>query len=134
MANQSWAPLQTSRIGGVTAGYMPIKGPAPDPQQLGRLVGREQIRFKDRILPKGWPMPRTPARVTQADIARAIRAMHAAGYPHISIVVASGRVLPGPDGLPEGAHFIGKPFSARIVHRHLQEVLPDEQKSQPLKR
>jgi CheY-like chemotaxis protein len=57
----------------------------------------------------------------------------ASAYPHISIVAASGRVLPGPDDLPEGARFIGKPFSAKMVHRHLQEVLADEQKPQPLK-
>ena len=54
-------------------------------------------------------------------------------YPHISIVVASGRIEPGPDDMPEGARFIGKPFSAEIVHRHLQEVLPDEHKPAPLK-
>jgi CheY-like chemotaxis protein len=55
-------------------------------------------------------------------------------YPHISIVVASGLVTPGPDDLPEGARFIGKPFSARIVHHHLHEVLPDEQKPEPLRK
>lgn len=31
-------------------------------------------------------MPRTPARVTQADIARAIRAMRAAGYADVRVV------------------------------------------------
>ncbi len=30
-------------------------------------------------------------------------------WPHISIVVASGHVQPGPDEMPEGAVFIGKP-------------------------
>jgi len=55
-------------------------------------------------------------------------------YPHISIVVASGRIEPGPADMPVGACFIGKPFSAQIVHRHLHEVLPDEQKPDPLRR
>lgn len=55
-------------------------------------------------------------------------------YPHVSIVVASGQVEPGPDDLPEGARFIGKPFSAKIVHGHLKEVLPDPMKPAPLKR
>ena len=58
----------------------------------------------------------------------------ASTYPHISIVVASGRFEPGPDDMPGGARFIGKPFSAKMVHRHLQEALPDEQKPPQLKR
>nr|WP_244625722.1 response regulator [Methylobacterium mesophilicum] len=58
----------------------------------------------------------------------------ASTYPHISIVVASGQIKPGPNDLPDGAHFIGKPFSARIVHHHLHEVMPDEQKPDPLRR
>ncbi|MEL6059508.1 response regulator [Methylobacterium sp. DCY52] len=55
-------------------------------------------------------------------------------YPHISIVVASGQIKPQPNDLPDGAHFIGKPFSARIVHHHLHEVLPDEQKPDLLRK
>lgn len=58
----------------------------------------------------------------------------AKAYPHISIVVASGLASPGPDDLPEGAHFIAKPFSAEIVHHHLHEVLPDDRKPEPLLR
>lgn len=58
----------------------------------------------------------------------------AEAYPHISIVVASGQTKPGPDDMPDGARFIGKPFSAKIVHRHLHEVLPDEQKPDPLRK
>lgn len=55
-------------------------------------------------------------------------------WPHISIVVASGHVQPGPDDLPDGAVFIGKPFTAEMVHDHLQEILPDGQKPEPLRR
>lgn len=58
----------------------------------------------------------------------------ASAYPHISIVVASGLTKPGPNDMPDGAHFIAKPFSAKIVHRHLHEVLPDEQKPDPLRK
>lgn len=55
-------------------------------------------------------------------------------YPHISIVVASGHIKPGPGDLPDGARFIAKPFSAEIVHHHLHEVLPDDQKPDPLRK
>ena len=54
-------------------------------------------------------------------------------YPAISLVVASGRIRPGPGELPEGARFIGKPFSAETVHGHLREILPDHQKPEPLR-
>ncbi len=58
----------------------------------------------------------------------------AQAYSHISIVVASGLAKPGPGDLPDGARFIAKPFSAEIVHHHLHEVLPDDQKPEPLRR
>ncbi len=53
-------------------------------------------------------------------------------WPYIAIVIASGRMRPDDGDLPEGAHFIGKPFSAEVVHGHLQEVLPDDQKPMAL--
>lgn len=54
-------------------------------------------------------------------------------WPHISIVVASAQVRPGPGDLPDGARFLGKPFSAEMVHNHIQEMLPDGQKPEPLR-
>ncbi|WP_342110397.1 response regulator [Methylobacterium sp. SI9] len=54
-------------------------------------------------------------------------------WPHIAIVVASGHVQPGPGDMPEGARFIGKPFTADMVHDHLREILPDGQKPEPLR-
>lgn len=54
-------------------------------------------------------------------------------WPHIAIVVASGHVRPGPDDLPEGACFIGKPFTAEMVHDHLKDILPDGRKPEPLR-
>jgi CheY-like chemotaxis protein len=55
-------------------------------------------------------------------------------WPDISIVVASGRTKPGPDDLPKGAVFLDKPFSAQIVHDHINKILPDGRKPEPLKR
>jgi CheY-like chemotaxis protein len=54
-------------------------------------------------------------------------------WPEIEIVVASGRMKPGPGDMPEKATFIGKPFSAQLVHDHLREKLPDGKKPEPLK-
>ena len=54
-------------------------------------------------------------------------------WPYISLVIASGRLSPGPGELPEGARFISKPFSAETVHGHLREVLPDGVKPAALK-
>lgn len=54
-------------------------------------------------------------------------------WPHIAILVASGRHKPGPDDMPEGAHFVGKPFSVEVVHNRLKEMLPEGQKPDPLK-
>ncbi|MCK2053775.1 response regulator [Methylobacterium sp. 37f] len=63
----------------------------------------------------------------------ALARVTAADYPHISIVVASGHETPGPGDLPETACFIEKPFSAGIVHAHLQRILPEDRKPGPLK-
>jgi CheY-like chemotaxis protein len=54
-------------------------------------------------------------------------------WPDIAIVVASGQAHPGPGDMPEGAHFIGKPFTAEMVHDHLQDILPDGRKPVPLR-
>lgn len=55
-------------------------------------------------------------------------------WPQIAIVVASGNIRPGPDDMPDGARFLGKPFSAEMVHSHLREILPEGQKPEPLRR
>lgn len=57
-------------------------------------------------------------------------AMH---WPDIAIVVASGERRPSPTDMPKGARFIAKPFSAAMVHGHLQELLPDGKKPEPLR-
>lgn len=57
----------------------------------------------------------------------------AARWPHIAIVVASGQIKPAPGDIPEGATFIGKPFSANLVRKHLRETLPVQKQPAPLK-
>jgi DNA-binding NtrC family response regulator len=54
-------------------------------------------------------------------------------WPHIAIVVASGQVEPAPGDMPDGATFIGKPFSADIVRHHVRKVMSNEQLPEPLK-
>ncbi len=54
-------------------------------------------------------------------------------WPHIAIVVASGQAHPGPGDMPEGARFIGKPFTAELVQDHLKEILPDGRKPASLR-
>ena len=55
-------------------------------------------------------------------------------WPQIGILIASGRVEPAPGDVPEGAHFIRKPFSVELVHGRLQELLPEGRKPPALKR
>ena len=57
----------------------------------------------------------------------------AAAWPHISIVVASGHACPESGSMPDKARFIAKPFSAALVHSHLQEILPDGKKPEMLR-
>lgn len=57
----------------------------------------------------------------------------ASQWPHIAIVVASGQAKPGPGDMPEGARFIGKPFSGEMITAHIKEILPDGQKPAPLR-
>jgi hypothetical protein len=42
-------------------------------------------------------------------------------------------VQPEGSELPEGAVFVRKPFSATVVYDHLQKILPDGKKPEPLK-
>jgi hypothetical protein len=49
-------------------------------------------------------MPQRPASVTQADIARAIRAMRSAGYPEVRVVFKDGAVIVEPALKDDGTH------------------------------
>ncbi|KQM67957.1 histidine kinase [Sphingomonas sp. Leaf17] len=55
-------------------------------------------------------------------------------YPWIEIVIASGRIKPGAGDMPANATFLGKPFTAQMVHDHLRRTLPDGKKPEPLLR
>ena len=70
-----------------------------------------------------------PGSINGFELAR-LAAEHS---PEIEIVVASGRVAPKDGDIPQKATFIGKPFSAQIVHDHLRAKLPDEKKPDPLR-
>lgn len=54
-------------------------------------------------------------------------------WPHIEIVVSSGRVKPEEGDLPAKAAFIMKPFSAETIHGELSRLLPGGIKPDPLK-
>ena len=53
-------------------------------------------------------------------------------WPDIGILVASGHA-DAKSRMPQGAIFLGKPFSADVVYDRLQELLPDGKKPEPLK-
>ncbi len=55
-------------------------------------------------------------------------------WPYVALVIASGRRHPAAGEMPEGARFIGKPFSAEMVHDHLRDILPDDRKPEPLRK
>ncbi|MCW2363536.1 MULTISPECIES: response regulator [Sphingobium] len=54
-------------------------------------------------------------------------------WPHIEIVIASGRITPAPGDMPDRATFVSKPFSTQMVHDHLRATLPDGKKPEPLR-
>ena len=56
----------------------------------------------------------------------------ASRWPHISIIVASGMKEPKDGDMPDGARFIHKPFDHNVVYDHLQEIMPEGQKPEPL--
>lgn len=45
-------------------------------------------------------------------------------WPQIDIIIASVRVAPEVHSMPAKATFLGKPFSADIIHDHLRRMLP----------
>jgi CheY-like chemotaxis protein len=87
-----------------------------------------EIRYSDVVLL--FTDVQMPGQLDGFALARKV----AESWPHISIIVASGIDTPGPGSMPDKARFINKPFSAELVRAHLQELLPDGQKPEPLKR
>ena len=58
-------------------------------------------------------MPRRPAQVTQVDIARAISAMRAAGYPDVRVVFRKGSIIV--EAAPEAASNTSRPKTQELV-------------------
>ncbi|KTS10775.1 hypothetical protein SB2_12110 [Methylobacterium radiotolerans] len=58
-------------------------------------------------------MPRTPARVTQADIARAIRAVRAAGYADVRVVFRDDAIIV--EAAPEAVSNASRPKTQERV-------------------
>jgi CheY-like chemotaxis protein len=52
-------------------------------------------------------------------------------WPHIGIVVTSGRMAPGPKELPSGALFIPKPYRPADLVAAVRTVLPSDQTEIP---
>jgi FixJ family two-component response regulator len=44
-------------------------------------------------------------------------------WPHVSVIVASGAVRPGPGDLPDHAEFINKPFTPQLVLDTVQRTM-----------
>ncbi|WP_192843146.1 response regulator [Aureimonas sp. AU12] len=44
-------------------------------------------------------------------------------WPHVSVIVASGAVRPGPGDLPDQAEFINKPFTPQLVLDTVQRTM-----------
>ncbi|WP_127753243.1 MULTISPECIES: response regulator [unclassified Devosia] len=81
-----------------------------------------QLLFTDVEMP--------PGELNGFDLARTC----AKNWPDIAIVVSSGHLKPQPGDMPDGAVFIGKPFSADVVYDHLQEIMPDDIMPEQLKK
>jgi len=60
-----------------------------------------------------------PGPLNGLDLARLTREH----FPHIDVVIVSGKVRPSPDDLPPGTRFVPKPYSATKLTRVVQEVL-----------
>lgn len=59
-----------------------------------------------------------PGPLNGIDLARLTRDQ----FPHIGVVIVSGKVRPSPDDLPPGARFVPKPYSATKLTRIVREV------------
>ena len=98
-----------------TAGFERLGCRSERPQSI-------QLLFTDVQMP--------PGSHNGFDLARQC----AKSWPHIGILVSSGNLRPEPGDMPEGAIFVGKPFSHDVVRERLQELLPDGQQPDKLKK
>ena len=75
-------------------------------------------RWDVQVLVTDVEMP--PGPMDGIDLARLTREQ----FPHMGVVIVSGKVRPSPDDLPPGARFVPKPYSATKLTRVVQEVMP----------
>src|SRR5215204_6764509 len=60
-----------------------------------------------------------PGPLNGIDLARLTRER----FPHIGVVIVSGKVSPRPGDLPSGAHIVQKPYSATSLTRLVYETI-----------
>mgnify|MGYP004513271387 CR=1 FL=1 len=89
---------------------------------LEQVADHVQLLFTDVQMP--------PSTLTGFDLARRC----AKDWPYVKILVASGQIKPKIGDMPDGAVFVGKPFSADVIYDRLQELLPDGEQPEPIKR
>lgn len=43
-----------------------------------------------------------------------------ARWPHVGVLIVSGQMRPGPSDMPEGGHFVGKPYQPAAIVRLIE--------------
>ena len=74
-------------------------------------------RWDVQVLVTDVEMP--PGPLNGIDLARLTREQ----FPHMGVVIVSGKVRPSPDDLPLGVRFVPKPYCATKLTREVQEVM-----------
>lgn len=95
-------------------------------------TGEEAMHLLDRHGPE-FALLFTAVCLSDQHDGFALARKAASDHPHIGIVVASGHHMPAPGDLPGSACFIEKTLSADVVYDHLQRILPDDTKPEPLR-
>lgn len=106
-----------------TAGFRPLEAQDVDAAEV------MLVEYADKIALLFTDV-QMPGLRNGFDLAR----MTAERWPEIGIIVASGLANPDDGLMPPGAVFLRKPFHADIIFEHLQTLLPDGAKPEPLKR
>ena len=75
-------------------------------------------RWDVQVLVTDVEMP--PGPLNGIDLARLTRER----FPHMGVVIVSGKIRPSPDDLPPGIRSVPKPYCATKLTRVVQEVMP----------